>query len=219
MNWRAERIWEGETCAILAGGPSLRGLDAEALRGVRVLTINDSHRLAPWADLHYFCDQSWLAGQKGIDLDCGKWVKGGEARGVDERVKVLRFTGQLGFEADISALRHGSNSGYQALHLAAHLGAARILLLGYDMRCEGARSHWHNAARPRNFSQILKLSMLPLFDTLVDPLKKRGVRVINCTPNSSLRCWEYKPLEEALANPLLTAPSLAPPSTTRPLLA
>lgn len=40
-------------------------------------------------------------------------------------------------------IRLGGNSGYQAVGLAVHFGAARVVLLGYDMRNDGAQTHWH----------------------------------------------------------------------------
>lgn len=204
MLWTVPPIWKGETCAIIAGGPSLRGFNAEVLpTRWRVITINDAWKLEPLADIHYYCDQSWIASQKGIDFDSLKWVKGDlkEGAGVDERVRVLRITGQLGFDRDPSCLRHGSNSAYQCIHLAAHLGVSRIVLLGVDMKVAlDGRTHCHNGPRlpAAQFQRTLQQDMLPLFQYLVKPLETRGIEVINANPESALTCWPRMPLTEVL---------------------
>ena len=56
--WRVPQMWKGQTLAILGGGPSLTAEQVELVRrsGWRCIAINDTYRLAPWADVHYFCD-------------------------------------------------------------------------------------------------------------------------------------------------------------------
>lgn len=215
MKWSVPRSWSGETAVILAGGPSLRGFDIRqlGLHHPRVICINDSWRMAPWADSLYFTDREWWNGQilrnrRSLDdsvsfLDImvrGFWIKGSTHDEPDHPlVRTLRFTGQQGLESSPTGLRHGSNSGYAAMNLAYLFGAKRVLLLGYDMHTEPRRSHWHDEERPRNFEEdVIKRSFLPHFPTLVGPLAAAGVEVVNCTPNSSLRCWPFMPLAEAL---------------------
>ena len=61
MRHTISKSWLGETCVILAGGPSLamQDLSALSIRRPKVITINDSWRLWPYADVFYFCDQEW----------------------------------------------------------------------------------------------------------------------------------------------------------------
>ena len=57
---RVERLWEGETVVCLASGPSLTPADVEYVRGkARVIVINTTVLLAPWADVLYACDARW----------------------------------------------------------------------------------------------------------------------------------------------------------------
>ena len=59
------RKYEGETVVILATGPSLSEEQvnyvshARAQGGCRVITINNSYQLAPWADIHVACNDNW----------------------------------------------------------------------------------------------------------------------------------------------------------------
>lgn len=214
--WSVPKQWGGETCAILAGGPSLRAFDSSVLQNaVHVITINDSWRLAPWADVHYFCDRKWWDAQyrkHGTQMEqCGSvdirypqgiWIQGVQSdkeMASHPSVHHLRLTGQRGFDPNPGCLRHGCNSGYQAIHLAAHFGVKRILLLGYDMQTEPQRTHWHMEERPQGFAHIIRRSFLPHFPSLAEELKPQGIEVLNCTPDSALQCWPYQSLEEALS--------------------
>lgn len=221
MRWTVPRMWEGDTCIIMAGGPSMNDLIGEVVRidgYPRVITINDSWRLAPWADVFYFYDREWYDEQvKTNRVSCGTafrklaetglWVSGNEEFASHSLVRSLRLTGQRGLEINPAGLRHGSNSGYQAINLAYHLGAGRILLLGYDMRVQSPaapgqreRTHWHDEPRAADFGQALVHTFLPHFESLVEPLAREKVEVINCTPGSALTCWPYVPLAEAVSS-------------------
>jgi hypothetical protein len=39
---------------------------------------------------------------------------------------------------------------------------------------------------------------LPIFVSLQEPLRKAGVEVVNCTVNSALKVWPYRPLGQVL---------------------
>src|SRR4051794_36846444 len=58
--------WTGGSVVIIASGPSLTVADCETVRnwrvgtpGSRVIVINTSFRMAPWADVLYACDAGW----------------------------------------------------------------------------------------------------------------------------------------------------------------
>jgi len=110
---------------------------------------------------------------------------------------VLQNTGTTGLELDPTGLRTGINSGYQAINLAVHLGASRIILLGYDMGPDGTRDHWfgeHPDGQPSPYPQ-----MREYFETLVEPLQAIGVTVINCSRRTALTAFPCVPLEQELA--------------------
>jgi hypothetical protein len=199
--WTVPREWPGETAFLLGGGPSLRGFDAEVLRGRgRVIAINNSFLLAPWADVLYYADRSWWRAHRAAVL--ASWT-GGRRVSIgtsEDGTQRLRCAGVAGLSDDPSAVKHGSNGGYQAINLAYLLGAVRIVLLGYDMHVDGERTHWHEGhARQGASGQAKALAMFAgRFPALVEPLRAAGVEVINATPGSALQCWPYSPLEEIL---------------------
>ncbi len=163
---RVERIWTGETVAILATGPSLCQEDVDYVKGkARVICVNDSWRLAPWADALYACDPAWWRWHDGVkSFDGPKWSIAHEAwsdrlRKSFPDVARLKNTGETGLEVDPAGLRTGRNSGYQAINLAVHYGARRIVLLGYDLQRTDGKAHFfgnhpqagQNAPSPRSF--------------------------------------------------------------------
>lgn len=200
--WSVPPEWLGETCIILGGGPSLANVDMPAVRdsGFRAICVNDAFMWAPWADLLYFCDMEWwdARGRQVREVFHGRLVT---LENEITSVKRLRNTGERGLETDPAGLRHGSNSGYQAINLAFHLGVSRIVLLGYDLRVHGDRLHaieGHRRQDAVTFDRLLKDVMLPNFESLVEPLAAAGVEVVNVTPGSRLRCWPMIDLRDAL---------------------
>ncbi len=160
----------------------------------------------------YFCDASWWQQSMSVNrrnkdnsysfhdaIYKGWWFTGSHDFRDHPQVTSLFLSGQLGMEDDPAKLRHGSNSGYQAINLAVHLGAKKIILLGYDMHREGARDNWHDEPRPTSSPDKYAHSMLPHFASLVRPLAERGVEVVNATPGSALDAFPKATLEEVLA--------------------
>lgn len=205
----APTLWPGGTVAILATGPCLTKDDCEYVRGkAHVIAINDAHRLAPWADVLYSSDRRWWPYYKGVPSFTGLKYGVGSGTGHTQKsngfhglpeIQVLRNTGYIGLETDPTGLRTGSNSGYAAINLAVHFGAARVLLLGYNM------THAHGAHffgnHPSGLAQSAALypGFRKRFETLVEPLAALGVEVINCTPKTSLHVFPVRPLRDVLA--------------------
>lgn len=181
---------------------------AEAVRPTlwRTIAINSTHRIARWADLLYCADnQYWLHPNNKDALSFGGLkVTIQDPRGEilpQPDILVLRNDGVDGFTDDRSAIRHGSNSGYQAIHIAVHLGAARIILCGFDMRAINDKQHWHERHPPplRDHGSGIYAGWIRSFEKLAPELKKRGVEIVNCTPQSALTCFPMMDLTEAIA--------------------
>jgi hypothetical protein len=158
---------------------------ADAAQGLPTIVINNTHQLAPWADILYAADEEWWQHHPEAMAFPGSKVTVGNVRGVHR----LEITGGLGFDADPRRVRTGSNSGYQALHIAVHTGAKRILLLGYDMQ----GGHWHPE---HNFplkttTDSCYEKWIRRFGELAPILKGMGVEVLNCTPGSALTCFPH----------------------------
>jgi hypothetical protein len=174
--WTVPRLWDGETAYLVAGGPSLREMDLRPLEGRKVVAINDSYQLCPWAPVLYFCDRRWLDWHenrpafpafRGIKVTLDEDV----LRRRDD-IKGVKNTGTTGLELRPWGVRTGRNSGYQAINLAVHFGVKRIVLLGYDMRVVNGRTHWHDGHPVETRPTLYETCMLPSFPTLVEPLRR-----------------------------------------------
>lgn len=188
-------LWPGSTIVCVASGPSLTQAQVDAVRGkARVIVINDGYRLAPWADVLYACDAKWWKWHRGVPTFAGLKYTMHPTR--NAYAQTLRNAGDTGLTRDQNALRTGHNSGYQAINLAVHLGAARIVLLGYDMQATKKGQHFFGK-HPDN-SQPPFPKCLEDFATLVEPLAASGVAIVNCTPCSALRCFPMAILEDVL---------------------
>lgn len=88
---------------------------------------------------------------------------------------------------------HGNNALFQVLSVIIHTGASTVLLLGADMHGR----HWHGGYRDFAAPDYA-LNVVPNFASLVRPLAKAGVVVLNATPGSALPYWPSVKLEDVL---------------------
>ena len=198
--------WAGAVVVAIGGGPSLTHEQVDYCRGrAKIIAINNAVDLAPWADLLYFCDERWYRWhEETVRRFEGRRVtmenEGllAELPGLTCMKNDTKRTGEReGFCESPDGLRTGGNGGYQVLQLAAHLGARRVVLLGYDMRPIDGKAHWHEE-HPIPTPLDCLTGYADGFRTLVEPLRRRGVEVINATPGSALDFFPRATLQEAL---------------------
>lgn len=197
------RRWPGATVVCVASGPSLTREDVEYARPrASLVVVNDAVTLAPWAEVFYTSDQYWLPKHAGLPTFAGEKYAVLPGRGKWNPfakfpdVKALANTGADGLETDPGGLRTGRNSGYAAINLAVHLGAARIVLLGYDMGVgPKGEAHFLGDKKSQPHYHLFRAA----FKTLVAPLAALGIEIVNSTRRTALTCFPQLPIEEALA--------------------
>lgn len=192
----------GGTAVCVASGPSLTEDDVAFCRGkALVIAVNDGCRLAPWADVLYASDADWWKLHKGVPSFAGLKYSCSESAASVPNVQILRQTGHDGLERDPTGIRTGRNSGAAAINVAVHLGASRVLLLGYDCATDRkGREHFfgphptglRNGSPYRLFRQM--------FDSMVQPLKAAGVDVLNCSRRTELTAFPRADLLVALSS-------------------
>lgn len=205
--WKIEREWEGETCVVLASGPSMSQRVADFVRGrCRTIAVNTTYRLAPWADILYAADREWWAGHPSAMEFAGRKVTilANTASSLMEfdQLTYVENGGYGLLDPRPTHIRTGKNSAYQAMHIAVHLGVKRILMCGIDMRLVDGEEHWHGA-HPEGVRKTMPFSLwISLFSQVAPILRMREIEVINCTPGSALHCFKEQRLEDALESVL-----------------
>lgn len=199
--------WRGETCAIIASGPSTKRVAVGQLRDrMRVVAIKENaERLAPWADVVYGCDLAWWRNVQGLPKYRGLKVSVTKAVATsfpDIRIpKIVAHHDQLMLKpADAGTIGSGGNSGFQALNLVLQWGARRVLLIGFDLN-DHYGLHWYgrNEGQGRtnpgewNFQRWRKA-----FASAAQQLHGTGIEVLNASEFTSLTCFPKVTLEQAL---------------------
>lgn len=200
--WQPQRIWEGGTCCILAGGPSLTPEIAKRARVARTLIVNSSILIAPWADALFFTDNSWRENHHeavrqfpGLVFTSNRHSK----EALPDKVKLINNATLRQFpRRGDHEVRQGRSSGHTAIGLAIALGARTIALLGYDMRVVDGREHHHAEYRGPRDLDLYAREFVPGFAGWNAAAIAAGAEVLNATPNSALAEFPFADLDEVL---------------------
>lgn len=177
---------------ICASGPSLTQKDVDYIKGKgTVITINNTYQLAPWADIVYACDARWWQAYPEVFEHKGRKIS---ILYDHPEVEKWPFNNNLNGLGE-TKIRTGGNSGHQAINLAYLLGATEIILLGYDMQSTGGKSHWHgDHTRGLSQKECYK-GWIGHLGVVATQAKEKGLRIINCTRQTALTCFDRAELE------------------------
>ena len=85
--------------------------------------------------------------------------------------------------------------------MALQWGAARVLLIGFDMSDASGSLHWYGHNNWRNANNPTTSNFkrwIHSFENAAKQCRERGVEVINCSMNSALTCFPKMTLEDAI---------------------
>ena len=200
--------WPHAEVAILASGPSMTKEDADLVyqwrverMDRRVIVVNTTFLLAPWADVLYAADRQWWEiYDPQVELRFGgeRWTHDNPFHGKPwERAKRIYVERGRGLSRTSGKVISGGNSGYTAIGIAYEFGAKKIILLGFDMKYgPGGEVHWHGA-HPQGLRQHpMFTGWLERFPQLAADLRRAGVDVINCSRSTALDCFARAAPEE-----------------------
>ncbi|HAS1050743.1 TPA: hypothetical protein I3790_003628 [Enterobacter cloacae] len=177
-----------KTFICIASGPSLSPDDCTiALQsGIPVIAVNNSWIAVPRCSFIYAADCCWWE-------EYGAGITSEAARWCGDEFTARRF----GINWLPSAIPGSFNSGQRAIELAIHLGASRVLLLGYDCSIRNG-THWHgNHALLSNPDKFSVARWQDEFSRL--RAVAGGVEIINCSRFTRLTCFPRQSLETALS--------------------
>jgi len=182
--WDVPRIFEGKAVCIIGGGPSLMKFDIGVTKGQACIAVNNSYKIAPWSQVLHFADAAWwqwngkdvLEKFEGIICTATSDV----ASVHHPRIKRM-WRDRNKFTTDRQKL-HGWDSGTQAINLAYHMGAAKIILFGIDMQpAKDGRTQWHNDHKRPTLTANYENRFLPSLRKAIIELDRLGVPVVRAT--------------------------------------
>lgn len=177
---------------------------------LRVVSINDAYRLAPWADVQYAADAAWWAAHPDaaeVAGDC--WTQSVQTGLTARDAKVFeRLKPKLNVVAskrgdlpsfDPGVIGQGSNSGFQAVNLAVLLGACRLILVGFDMGLgpKGEKHFFGKHPGALNMDSPFPI-FIRAFERAAPIYAERGIVVLNASRRSALKCFRQVKLEAVL---------------------
>lgn len=179
--------WKGHIAIVVASGPTASAEPLEPYRNRgKFIVVNDSWKLAPWADVLFACDELWWKANDG----CPQF----KGRRVTASPNTMK---RYGIDLFCST---GTNSGLRAIYLAERLGANPICMVGFDMHPKNG-VHWHKPhAQLRNPGANEMLVWRNETEWAAEQFKAKGVQVINCTPGSALTKYPYISLAKVFAH-------------------
>lgn len=197
--WTISKLWPGQTVFIIGGGPSLIEQDLTPIHNRRVIGVNDAFKLGDWVDVCWWSDCRWgvwnqtkLAQFQGLNVSC--------TRCNCEHTNTLQVRRQhaMGISTNPEEINWNRNSGASAINLAYHLGARRVVLLGFDMKVQNGEHNWHQNHQFKPRPGVYEERFLPVFEHIKQDADRLGLDIINSTPDSALTLFPYVELEGVL---------------------
>lgn len=215
MEWIVSPIWKGEDIWILGGGPSVPEqfgvpediIDRviagalppsayspymESIHNKHVIGINVAYLIGDWIDMMFFMDSKFFQANSeslkywlGMKVSC--WLGASKIPWIKYLARDAR---EFGISGNPSTVCWNTNSGCAAISLASHLGAKRIILLGFDMSFGQVGRHWHNLYNnelPSAKHPVLTFNFarhMAGMDQIALDAKARGIEIINASPRS-----------------------------------
>jgi ATP-dependent DNA ligase len=188
-------------CYVIASGPSLLGFDFDALpEGVRI----GANRSAWLAKCDLFCTVDRNLHRKEIEriatFGANAHIALEDAHTPIPNATYWKHMSTAPGLALSPMTLAGSNSGFASFNLAVQLGYTDIALLGFDMKWDGERSHFHEGYGQRFHVDRQLQAWSRAFDEAARQLHGTGIRVTNFVGpmGSRVKAFPTAPLSELL---------------------
>ncbi|MCB0330015.1 MAG: hypothetical protein KDD70_10135 [Bdellovibrionales bacterium] len=190
-------VHAGKRLFILASGPSLQDHDLSRLERRIVMGLNRSFLAYP--DTHYHCcmDQRLFDLHEDL-MRRTRFLFTLEGRPWGIPMKLL---GSEGFSLDLQqGVYSGYTISYLALQVAVYMGFSEVFYVGLDLAHKGGNTHFFgNDFHSRNHETTEFPKMARMLEYGAQVLTDKGIRVCNCSPTSTLDCFERVSFEYAVS--------------------
>lgn len=198
--WEVQPEWVGATVFIVGGGPSLLDLDLDVLDGQKIIAINTSYQVVPFADFLIFSDFRWWDHHRDkVDKFSGRIVCASRSP-MDSRLLMVRRKVPPGLDQPNDCLPVQFTTATGAMGLAVKLGAKKLVLLGIDGRNGPSGKTHHHKPHPWDVVQGWQTKQRGDLQKMVQPLKERGIEVFLASPSDYEDLWPRVELSSLLPN-------------------
>lgn len=134
--WDIPELWKGETVFVVGGGPSLLDFDFERLKSQRIVGVNLAFTKIPFMQFCFFADNRFWGWH---ELELRKFQHHIISTAKNLKVDhphfhlISRDHDHSKWFSTEKGTVIGRDSGCQAVNFTYHLGAQRIILLGFDL--------------------------------------------------------------------------------------
>jgi hypothetical protein len=202
------RLLDGKTVVCIGTGPSLTLGQIETARrkGFALAGCNNIWQIVPDLSVLYGCNLEWWRHYWSPTLEAHpaeKWTTNAEAA-YEFHLRWIAEVNRQGLSQNPALIHHGHGSGYSLLNLVYLMGAARIVLLGYDLKYahdydgrarqigSAPRHYFGEYPKPLQHWPSVKVRKGVHFELcgLYQSVADQGlIEVVNCSPDSALDCF------------------------------
>ena len=202
--------WAGQYVAIVGGGNSIKRSEVDMLKGrLRVVVINESHQLAPWADVLYSCDFKWwqLRYNTVKNLPLLKVTQDAQAVGHFAGLNRIKLRNgapgnyvQHFLMDEWGEVGSGQGSGFQVINWMAQMAVKGMALLGFDSCGINDQVHWHgrHADGLNNPDNSTLLAWKQWLENAAPKLRELNIDMVNCSLVSAVGCFTKLSVEDTL---------------------
>jgi hypothetical protein len=193
--------WRGQAVCVAASGPSSPDIVPHVRGHMRLIVINRTFELAPWADMLYAADSGFWAVYAGARSFAGvKVAPEKNCQRYCPSIKLVEIKREQGKRVDKLVFDRpglvggGGHSGFQALNIALQTGAHPVYLAGFDY----LPKHWHE-----DHPQMLRNPEVEQLRRWRELMNREGAtvadRVINLSDVSTLNAFKRCTVHQAIA--------------------
>lgn len=191
-----KNLHDGKNVFILASGPSLAEVDLTPLKRRIVIGLNRSSLVFP--ETHYHCtmdERLFVEYEEVLRKTRYLFTLEGRPFGIP-----LKLLGSQGFSHElIDCVYSGHTVSYMALQIAVYMGFKKIFYVGLDLKHQEGQTHFFGKdSVSQNHEQTEFPKMIRMLEYGARELVDSEVRVYNCSPDTTLTCFERVPLSWAL---------------------
>lgn len=201
-------IYQGQTAVILGTGPGLTDKTTKiVIKGYnfkkwKLFGVNNTWQIFH-LDVFLACnpnywDHYWSKGLCNTASEKWTWDKETAKK---YNVNYIEGKWEPGLSTDPNYIHYHHGSGPQIVNIALHYGITRMLLAGWDMHYGEKRHYFGEYPEPllhfpKTGPQGAMVGLIKEMETIRP--EDYGIEIINCTPDSAMKCFPFGRLEDYL---------------------